>query len=303
MSFWGAAIFHFMTHAFFKALLFLGAGIIIESLHHEHSVFKMGGLRKELPVIFWTFIIGGCSLAGLPLITAGFYSKGLIIWGARVSDKGSATLWLLAVFGVLLTSIYTFRLIFLVFFGEPKTHVSKKPGLAMTFPCVILATLSIVGGFVNTPEGLGNVHVFTDFMTRALPPMNEASAAVMSELTSEGVVTLAFLLGLGMAYFLYLARREYAEALTRPAISRALHQWWLSDWGMDWLYDKLFVQPILWFSRINKSDVIDAFYSAIASLARLFWAGLRTTETGRVRWYAAGLVLGSVIFLAIALFL
>ena len=72
---------------------------------------------------------------------------------------------------------------------------------------------------------------------------------------------------------------------------------------MDWLYDKLFVQPILWFSRINKSDVIDAFYSAIASLARLFWAGLRTTETGRVRWYAAGLVLGSVIFLAIALFL
>src|SRR5437868_2508871 len=138
---WGAAIFHFMTHAFFKALLFLGAGIIIESLHHEHSVFKMGGLRKELPVIFWTFIIGGCSLAGLPLITAGFYSKGLIIWGARVSDKGSATLWLLAVFGVLLTSIYTFRLIFLVFFGEPKTHVSKKPGLAMTVPCVILATL------------------------------------------------------------------------------------------------------------------------------------------------------------------
>jgi NADH-quinone oxidoreductase subunit L len=300
---WGAAIFHFMTHAFFKALLFLGAGIIIESLHHEHSVFKMGGLRKELPAIFWTFIIGGCSLAGLPLITAGFYSKGLIIWGARVSDKGSATLWWLAVFGVLLTSIYTFRLIFLVFFGEPKTHVSKKPGLAMTIPCVILAILSIVGGFVNTPEGLGNVHVFTDFMTRALPPMNEANATVMGELSSEGVVTLAFLLGLAIAYFLYFARREYAEALTRPAISRALHQWWLSDWGMDWLYDKLFVQPIVWFSRINKGDFIDALYNAIAYLARLFWAGLRTTETGRVRWYAAGLVLGSVIFLAIALFL
>jgi NADH-quinone oxidoreductase subunit L len=300
---WSGAIFHFMTHAFFKALLFLGAGIIIESLHDEHNIFRMGGLRKELPVTFWTFLIGGCSLAGLPLITAGFYSKGLIIWDDRVSGQGSATLWLLAIFGVLLTSMYTFRLIFLVFFGEPKTHVSKEPGMAMTVPCVLLAILSVVGGFLETPERLGNVHVFTHFMARALPPMNEVNAAVMGELTSEGVATLAFLVGLGIVYFLYMARPDYAEALTRPAIGRALHQWWLADWGMDWLYDKLFVQPILWFSRVNKSDFIDAFYRATAYMARLIWAVLRTTETGRVRWYAAGLVLGSVIFFAIALFL
>src|SRR5579864_2806735 len=146
---WAAAIFHFMTHAFFKALLFLGAGMVIESLHHEHDIFKMGGLRKELPVTFWTFLIAGCSLAGLPLITAGFYSKGLIIWSTRVAEHGSATLWLLAVIGVLLTSIYTFRLIFLVFFGEAKTHVAKKPGWAMQTPCVILAILSIIGGYVK----------------------------------------------------------------------------------------------------------------------------------------------------------
>src|SRR6266542_852251 len=139
---WSAAIFHFMTHAFFKALLFLGAGMIIESLHHEHSIFKMGGLRQRLPVAFWTFLIGGCSLAGLPLVTAGFYSKGLIIWGARSAEKGSMSLWLLAVLGVLLTSIYTFRLIFLVFFGEAKTHVGKKPGPSMEVPCIILAALS-----------------------------------------------------------------------------------------------------------------------------------------------------------------
>ena len=85
---WGAAIFHFMTHAFFKALLFLAAGIVIEALHHEHNIFRMGGLRKELPVAFWTFLIGGCSLAGLPLITAGFYSKDLILWSAANSSAG-----------------------------------------------------------------------------------------------------------------------------------------------------------------------------------------------------------------------
>ena len=90
---WSAAIFHFMTHAFFKALLFLAAGVIIEALHHEHDIFRMGGLRKELPVAFWTFLIAGCSLAGLPLITAGFYSKDLILWSAGSSAAGSTGLW------------------------------------------------------------------------------------------------------------------------------------------------------------------------------------------------------------------
>ncbi|HKS90799.1 MAG TPA: NADH-quinone oxidoreductase subunit L [Tepidiformaceae bacterium] len=300
---WGAAIFHFMTHAFFKALLFLGAGMVIESLHHEHDIFKMGGLRKQLPVTFWTFLIAGCSLAGLPFVTAGFYSKGLIIWSARVAEHGSATLWWLAVIGVLLTSIYTFRMIFVVFFGEAKTHVAKKPGWAMQAPCVILAILSIIGGFVNTPEGLGSVHVFSNFMEKSLPATVEAHAAALGELTSESIVTLAFIIGLAIAYYLFLARRESAEALTRPAISRALHRFWFSDWAMDWLYDKLFVQPILWFARINKSDVIDAFYGILAYFARFFWRVLQATETGRVRWYAAAIVAGSVIFLALVLFL
>src|ERR1041384_2087007 len=136
---WVAAIFHLVTHAFFKALLFISARVVIESLHHEHSIFKMGGLRKEMPVAFWTFLAAGCSLAGLPLITAGFYSKGLIIWDTWSSTRGSAALWGAAVFGVLLTSLYTFRLIFLVFFGEMKTHVHKRPGFRMMMPCVVLA--------------------------------------------------------------------------------------------------------------------------------------------------------------------
>ena len=97
---WAAAIFHFMTHAFFKALLFLAAGIIIEALHHEHNIFRMGGLRKELPVAFWTFLIGGCSLAGLPLITAGYYSKDLILWSAGSSAAGGIGLWAAGIVGV-----------------------------------------------------------------------------------------------------------------------------------------------------------------------------------------------------------
>lgn len=300
---WAAAIFHFMTHAFFKALLFLGAGMIIESLHHEQNMFRMGGLRRNLPVVFWTFLIAGCSLAGLPLITAGFYSKGLIIWGARVGTNSSATLWLLAVIGVFLTSIYTFRMIFLTFFGEAKTEVAHKPGWSMKAPCLILAVASIIGGFVNTPEGLGNVQVFSRLLDRVLPVMAVSTSPAMGELASEGWVTLAFLIGLGIAYYLFLARRDVAEALTRPVLARALHRFWFTDWGMDWLYDKVFVQPILWFARVNRGDVIDAFYDGLAALTRLFWMGLRETESGQVRWYAAGVVAGSVIFVAVALWL
>ncbi len=300
---WTAAIFHFMTHAFFKALLFLGAGMIIESLHHEQNMFKMGGLRKELPVTFWTFLIGGCSLAGLPLITAGFYSKGLIIWSARVGPNGSSTLWFFAVFGVLLTALYTFRMIFLTFFGEAKTHVAKKPGWAMKIPCIILAVLSIIGGFLSTPEGLGHIQIFNNFLEKALPSMAAVHAAAMGEVTSEAWVTLAFIIGLVIAYFLFFARREYAEALTRPAICRAMHRFWFSDWAMDWLYDKVFVQPILLFARVNKGDFVDGIYTGIAAVTRFFWQGFQATETGRVRWYAAAVVIGSVIFIAIALFL
>jgi NADH-quinone oxidoreductase subunit L len=104
---WPAAIFHFMTHAFFKALLFLGAGIVIKSLDDEHNIFRMGGLRRQLPVAFWTFLIAGCSLAGLPLITAGAFSKDWIVWGAWSAANGSAELWIVALVGVLLTSLYT----------------------------------------------------------------------------------------------------------------------------------------------------------------------------------------------------
>src|SRR6185312_4713915 len=125
---WSAAIFHLMTHAFFKALLYMAAGIVIQALREEHDIFKMGGLRKNLPYAFWGFVIGGSALAGLPLITAGFYSKGLILWDEWSSPQGSTGLWIAGMVGALLTSIYIYRVIFLVFYGEKQMEVSHRPG-------------------------------------------------------------------------------------------------------------------------------------------------------------------------------
>jgi NADH-quinone oxidoreductase subunit L len=300
---WAAAIFHFMTHAFFKALLFLAAGAVINALHHEHNIFRMGGLRKELPVTFWTFLIGGCSLAGLPLVTAGFYSKGLIIWSGWASDKGGAGLWIVGVIGVFLTSLYIFRLIFLVFFGEVRERAHQKPGWAIKIPLIVLGVLSVAGGWVNLPPWLGNKPALIDFLQAALPSLREAHAGSLSEVGSELLVTLAFLLGVCLAWLFFLHKRAWTEALSAPAVSRVLHRWWFSDWGMDWLYDRLFVAPVNWFARVDKADWVDLIYSSIASLCRSSYRGLRATETGNVRWYTAGVALGTIIFIAVVLFL
>ena len=291
---WGAAIFHFMTHAFFKALLFLAAGIIIESLHHEHNIFRMGGLRKELPVAFWTFLIAGCSLAGLPLITAGYYSKDLILWSAGSSAAGSTGLWAAGIAGVVLTSLYTFRLIFLVFFGPVRTPVTRRPGLAMTIPVCVLAVLSIVGGFDKAP--------FARFMATALPSFQEGIGGITETLSSVAAA-LAFVCGLLGAWFVYQRNPALATAIVENPVGRVLHRFWFSDWGMDWLYDRLFVRPVVWIARVNKADVVDSIYDGLASLTTACYRVLSLTETGKLRWYAAWIAGGTVAFVAIVMFL
>ena len=300
---WTAGIFHFMTHAFFKSLLFLAAGVVIDAMHEEHNIFKMGGLRKKLPLAFGVFLIAGCSLAGLPLITAGFYSKGLIVWEAWSSSQGNAILWLASVIGVLLTALYIFRVIFLVFFGEAKASVTKRPGYKIQIPLVVLAVLSLVGGFVNLPPELGNEPLFNRLLDTALPPVEQGHFGPLTEMRSEGFLALAFLIGLGLAYLFYLRNRQWSDALTSTRVGKILHEFWFADWGFDWCYDKLFVQPVLWFARIDKGDVVDAFYNGIAALNELLYRGLSLTENGRVRWYAAGIAAGTVVFVAIELFL
>jgi NADH-quinone oxidoreductase subunit L len=292
---WQAAMFHFMTHAFFKALLFLGAGVIINALDDEHSMFRMGGLRKELPVAFWTFLIAGCSLAGLPFITAGFFSKDLIIWNAWSAPNGHPGFWLAGMAGALLTSLYTFRLIFRVFFGPLGLPVTKRPGYAMTVPLVVLAFLSVVGGYMKGP--------FLSFLNSVLPATIEAHAGGLTEAVSQAVAAGVFLVGLYFAYLFHLKKRGLADVLVANATGRALDRWWFTGWGFDWIYDKVFVQPFVWFSQINKSDFIDSFYTGVARLTDLLYRELSATETGRVRWYTAAMAGGAIVFLAVVLFL
>ena len=298
---WSAAIFHLMTHAFFKALLFLAAGIVIQALHHEHDIFKMGGLRNDLPYAFWGFVIGGSALAGLPLITAGFYSKDLILWHAWSSAQGSRALWIAGVVGVLLTSIYIYRLIFLVFYGEKKMEVTHRPGWQIKLPVVVLCVLSIVGGFVNIPASLGNVPAFTNLLHSALPEASERHTAVMTEGLAEGIAAIAFVLGLAFAYLLFVRHRNVPQRLASVGPGHAIHDFWFADWGMDWLYDRAFVRPVIWFTSANRNDFIDAFYDGLAQLSELGWRALRTTENGYIRWYAAWITAGSVLFIAIVL--
>jgi len=298
---WGAAIFHFYTHAFFKALLFLSAGIIINALHHEHNIFRMGGLRERLPVAYWTFLIGGSALAGLPLITSGFYSKDLILWHAWSSPIGSPGLWIAGNIGVLLTSLYTFRLIFIVFYGEAHTEVSKRPGLAMSIPVVVLSIFSIIAGFVNIPPSLGNFPFFTHFVQTAVPPAREISRGWLTESYSEVASGLLFIIGFYLAYLFYIRRPDWAAAFKANPAGNVLHRWWYADWGFDWMYDRVFVRPVLWFARIDRHDVFDSFYTGLTRAAQFAWFSLSELESGRIRWYAASIAVGTIVFVFIAL--
>jgi NADH-quinone oxidoreductase subunit L len=300
---WPAAIFHFMTHAFFKALLFLGAGVVLHVLNEEHNMFKMGGLRRSLPVTFWTFLIGSASLSALPLITAGFYSKDLILWDAFSSPIGSPWLWAAGLAGAFLTSLYTFRMLFLTFFGTQKMKPNRLPTLRMQAPLVILAVLSLVAGFVELPPALGKVTLFSNFLSPVLPDLASLTAGTGAELLLAVIAGVVSLLGIYLAYLLFLRRPQITAAWASTSWGSRLRRFWLSGWGFDALYNRVFVWPYTALARINKEDVIDTFYDGLAWLAMSANRALSLTQNGRLRWYALGLALGAVIWIGLVVFL
>jgi NADH-quinone oxidoreductase subunit L len=293
---WSAAIFHFMTHAFFKALLFLAAGVVIQAMHHEQDMFRMGGLRFKLPLAFWSFVIGGSALAGLPLVTAGFFSKDLILWQAWAGPNGNGGFWIAGLLGATLTSFYTYRLILLVFYGPEKLQVSYKPGAAVKIPLVTLCVLSLIGGYVDTPPDFGGVPALSNFLNRVLPALQQERVGPITELSTALCASASFVIGLSFAYFLY--------APWRPKVPREdpLLRLWYSGWGVDWLYGKLFVAPVQFLIGKSATDMVDYMYTGIAKLADLGNRTLRLSQNGRTRWYAMGVAAGAVVLFAVALF-
>lgn len=295
-----AAMFHFMTHAFFKALLFLAAGVLIEHLHHEHDMFKMGGMKKHFPSTYWTFLIGAASLAALPLITSGFYSKDAILWYAWSSELGHPLLWAAGLVGAFVTALYSFRMIFVTFFGETKTEPEGKPGMFMNLPLIVLAAFTIIGGFVNMPHTLGHFAPFATFMHTAVPAVETGYVNISTELVFQAIAAVLSLLGIFLAYRFYLSKPETGRQLAASGTPAALHKFWFSGWGFDWLYNRVFVWPYYWIARVNRNDIIDSIYSAVAWITRTIHVGFSLTQNGRIRTYAAGIAFGAILLVAIA---
>lgn len=284
---WDAAIFHLMTHAFFKALLFLASGAVIHACHHEQNIFNMGGLWKKLPLAYASFVVGGCALAALPLVTAGFYSKDEILWEAFAS--GHQGLLYAGLAGAFLTSLYTFRLIFTAFHGEAKTQAHAGHGLAHNLPLAVLIVLStFVGAWIAPP------------LAGVLPESigHAGGEAKHSLEIASGAIALA---GIVLAALLFLGRRSLVNAVAQSAPGRLLGAWWYAAWGFDWLYDKVFVQPYLLLCRLLARDPIDATIGLVPRTAQGSHTLLSRSETGRLRWYAVSLVGGAVLLLGIVL--
>ncbi|WP_321150192.1 NADH-quinone oxidoreductase subunit L [Aeromonas jandaei] len=284
---WEGAIFHLMTHAFFKALLFLSAGAVIVATHHEQNIFKMGGLRKSLPLVYACFLVGGSALAALPLVTSGFYSKDAILWQVEASGQ-SALLWA-GLVGAFLTSLYTFRLIFIAFHGKEQTKAHAGHGLAHHLPLLVLLVLSTGIGALITPPLAG--------VLPAGPGDHIEEGRHALEITS-GIIAIA---GIALAAFLFLGERRLATSIANSASGRLLSTLWFNAWGFDWLYDQLWVKPYLLATRLVGQDPLDWMMGLPAWFALRGNQLLAWTVTGKLRWYAASMGIGAALVLALLL--
>ncbi|WEK32719.1 MAG: NADH-quinone oxidoreductase subunit L [Candidatus Pseudomonas phytovorans] len=280
---WDAAIFHLMTHAFFKALLFLASGAVIVACHHEQNIFKMGGLWKKLPLAYASFVVGGAALAALPIVTVGFYSKDEILWEAFAS--GNTGLLYAGLVGAFMTSLYTFRLIFIAFHGEAKTEAHAGHGISHWLPLGVLIVLStFVGAWIHPP------------LAGVLPESagHAGGEAKHSLEIASGAIAVA---GILLSALLFLGKRSFASAVANSSIGRILSAWWFAAWGFDWIYDKLFVKPYLLICHILRKDPVDRSIGLIPRMARGGNVAMSKTETGQLRWYTASIAVGAVLVL------
>ncbi|MFZ2554479.1 NADH-quinone oxidoreductase subunit L [Psychrobacter sp. BF1] len=290
---WQGAIFHLMAHAFFKALLFLSSGAVILSVHHEQNIFKMGGLRKKIPLVFWCYVIGGGALAAIPWVTVGFYSKEAILWETYAT--GHQVLFYMGVFGAFLTAIYTFRMIWIVFFGEEKTHAHKLTGMSYWLPLSVLLVLSTAVGALIVPPLQG-------VLPESVGHLLEVAGQAHGKHTAEFIAMGAMVAGLLVAALLYVVNKgRLLTSFKRSSIGGALFYWCYHGMGFDALYDIVFVKPFLLIGRLFKSDPVDKAWLILPRLASAGNKVLSATQTGSLRGYAASFGLGMAVLLVLVM--
>ncbi|MBF2718294.1 NADH-quinone oxidoreductase subunit L [Psychrobacter sp. NG254] len=290
---WQGAIFHLMTHAFFKALLFLSSGAVILSVHHEQDIFKMGGLRKKIPLVFWCYVVGGGALAAIPWVTVGFYSKEAILWETYAT--GHLVLFYMGVFGAFLTAIYTFRMIWIIFFGEEKTHAHKLSGVSYWLPLTVLLVLSTaVGAWITPPlDGV---------LPESVGHLLEVAGQAHAKHTAEYIAMGAMAAGLILAALLYVVNKgRMLTSFKRSRVGGALYHWCYHGLGFDALYDVIFVKPFLFIGRLLKADPIDKTWLLLPKLASVGNKVLSATQTGSLRGYATSFGLGMAVLLVLVM--
>jgi NADH-quinone oxidoreductase subunit L len=329
---YSAALFHLMTHAFFKALLFLGAGSVIHALGGEQDMRRMGGLRKRIPWTFWTMTFGTLAIAGAPGFS-GFFSKDEILWRTFSSQFGGWGFWIIGILTAALTSFYMFRLWFLTFFGdfrgaqheEPEApgrerhahgssepHVHESPPV-MLVPLIVLAILSLVGGWIGIPEVMHGDNQFEEFLAPVFGTQGAAPAAALlpkhqgtGELAMTLAATGAGLLGFVAAFWMYWRRAESHVRLRHRF--RGIYQVLQRKYGVDEAYNAIFVRPLIAFSRTvlwRGVDVgaIDATVNASARAVQEVSGTVRQMQSGQIRSYAGWVAVGAACVLAYMLWL
>jgi len=290
---YAAGIYHLMTHGAFKALLFLGCGSVIIALHHEQDMRRMGGLKDRLPITYWTFLIGSLALAGFPL-TAGFFSKDDVLVSAWAAGPLGQVLSMFGVLTALLTAFYSFRLVFVTFWGPSRVdqqhaaHV-HEPSPTMTVPLVILAVLSIATGYVGIPEFLAPVFEGGD------GAHGGGAMGIMLLATAMG------LLGIGGAYYAYVLHPSLPDRWAHQW--RTAYEWSFHKWYFDEAYDRSIVRPTftvaveLW-KRIDVAVIDGAVNGVARAIAWCAWF-LRLVQSGQTQHYALGMALGAVVILTL----
>jgi NADH-quinone oxidoreductase subunit L len=296
-----AAVFHVMTHAFFKALMFLGSGSVIHAMGGEQDIRNMGGLSKKLKITFITFLIGCIAIAGIPPFS-GFFSKDAILLSAFAKNP---VLYGIALFTALLTAFYMFRLLFITFTGkfrgthEQEHHLHESPA-PMTIPLVILAVLSIIGGFVGIPEVfIPGGDKLGEFLSPVVANHGEHHISHSTEYMLMGLSTV---LVLAMILFAWFKFKNY-QRTEEKGLGKVLE----NKWYVDELYDKVFVQPLHRFGGFLKnvvdSKVVDGLVNGVGRAVNYSSRQMRLLQSGQVGNYVLLMVVSMVLIFAIQFFL